>query len=201
MVLVTTKRKVLWDKDLAVTEPEPVVQTPAPLPTPEVVPVVQDQQHVVAVQPKRAYKQRTGNGHESTKTRSLYNTERDSMRAFFLDKGGMIDNDDCVTFKLKALPADVSIFQVTGFISVLHAEVAEGRTQVKDLVAYEAWMRAKYSNLWARYNHPMYVQIRKINNVLVSQGKQPTAKVSDGQKVNVWLKPKFVAFPKKTFGN
>jgi hypothetical protein len=189
LTVISGKRKILWDP-----EPEP---QPAPPPPPKPIQLVTKpkQEEPLAVQPKRTYKQRIGNGHKSTKVRDLYDPERDSMRHnLFLPKNGQISDDDCVDFKPQ-LASEVGIFQITGFISVLHTEVAEGRTQVKDLVAYENWMRTKYGGtLWARYNNPLYVDARKKNNNLIAQGLKPVHKVTKDQAIQVSLTPKFTVF-------
>jgi hypothetical protein len=179
LIIVVGKRKIMW-------EPA-VIEEPAP-PT-----VIIDSQpdftaesnvSTILVEGKRAYKKRTGNGHKSEKTRDLYDHEKDIIRDdLFFPKNGQINNDDCVAFRetrLKDLPAgtssfkEVAIFQITGFVSVLHTRVAEGGILVNDLVAYEAWMRVKYGEtLWARYNLPLYVKTRAINATLISQGQAP----------------------------
>lgn len=202
LTIVTAKRKINW---------EPAIEEPAPLPPPPVKPpspvqTVTTAKKTVAFQTEtkvpRQYKKRVGNGHKKVKVRDLYDNERDIMRyKLFLPKNGQISDDDCVTFKAQHLPAEVAIFQVTGFISVLHTEVAEGKTQVDDLVAYENWMRVKYGGtLWLRYNLPRYVKVRSLNMDLVAQGKQPTLKVEKEKPAQISLTPKFTAFAKKRYG-
>lgn len=202
LTIVTSKRKILWEPEAeeAPVLPPPQSEIEVPIQT------VTTPTQTIAVQPngKRAYKARSGNGHKSTKIRDLYDTERDSMRfKLFLPKNGQISDDDCVAFRSSSLPSEVSIFQVTGFISVLHTEVAEGRTQVNDLPTYETWMRLKYGGtLWARYNHPLYVKVRGQNLDLIAQGLPPTLKVQKDKAIQISLTPKFTAplFKKKYAG-
>ena len=154
----------------------------------------------LVVQPKRAYKKREGNGHKSTKIRDLLDAERDAIRhQLFLPKNGQLDYDDCVTFNQSYFDSGVrpGIFQVTGFISVLPRYVAEGRLEgLRDLAAYENWMRVKYGgSLWARYNHPLYVDVRRRNQDAVAQGQRPTHRVT--QTIQVSLTPKFTTFKKR----
>jgi hypothetical protein len=145
----------------------------------------------VVIQPadtsKRFYAKRFGNGHVSAKIRDLYDSERSKiLRELFLPKNGQIENDDCVCFK-PCLDSEVSIFQITGFVSVLHTEVAEGILQIRDLASYEKWMSNKYGGmLWARYNNPRFVMARQMNAQAIAQGLDPIYKVKNVQPVKTW---------------
>jgi len=173
LTIVMAKRKIRW---------EPAVIVPAPSLPEESPPEIDSQPGIILesngtqtfVQAKRTYKKRLGNGHQSVKVRDLLDGERDSIRKLFLIKDGQIEDDDCVGFKEQVKWEDIGIFQITGFVSVLHTDVAEGIITLKNLGAYETWMRTKYGEtLWARYNLPLYVEIRKQNADLVSQGLPP----------------------------
>lgn len=133
---------------------------------------------VVQEDGRRTYKKRTGNGHTSEKVRDLENFERGMIRDhLFIPKNGQIEDDDCVIFKNNVSEMnEIAIFQITGFISVLHTQVAEGRLMVNDLVAYELWMRTKYGRLWARYNLPIYATARAVNAQAIATGQTPTAR-------------------------
>lgn len=122
-------------------------------------------------------KPRNGNGHASTKKRNLSDPEKDRVRKFFLLKTGIIEDDDCVEFH-KELDQDLGIFQITGFISYLHREVAMGKITFPSAAQslYEEFMKQRH-NLWATYNSPKYVAMR-----------QGTLKIND---------PVFTTFPKK----
>ena len=216
MLTLVGKRRVLWDPAEQINEEGPVIQQApltleqfqASLPGPEVIGIGSEpvpaiaakvQGKAVVIEPKttRAYKQREGNGHKIGKVRGLINPERDRMREFFINHNGQIGDDDCVNNKTFFVASDVTIFQVTGFISVLHNDVAEGQIQLKDLPSYEQWMRAKYGGLWARYNNPMYVTVRKQNQADVAVGKKPSHYLSKEKKVKVWVTPKFSPLPRK----
>jgi hypothetical protein len=70
---------------------------------------------------KRPYKKRLGNGHRSEKRRDLKDHEKRLIRNhLFLPKMGHLKLDDCVNFKRKFNWNDVSIFQITGYVTVLH---------------------------------------------------------------------------------
>jgi hypothetical protein len=219
LTVISTRRKIIWEP----------VDEPAPVSTPQVTAYVPNEQiereclsqrqtlteainvpsthrielpegSTLVVQPKRGYKKRTGNGHKGVKVRDLYDSERDAMRhQLFLPKNGQIDDDDCVAFRNSQFNPEIGIFQVTGFVSVLHRYVAEGRMEgIRDLAAYENWMRVKYGgSLWARYNHPLYVDVRRRNQDAVAQGRSPTHRVARDQTIQVSLTPKFTAFKKR----
>jgi hypothetical protein len=136
---------------------------------------------------------RIGNGHVRSKKRPLASLERDCIRDFFLNLNGQIEDDNCVSFKRDKMPAEVGIFQVTGFVSYLHREVAEGRTVVNNLTDYEQWMRTKYGQLWAQYNSPRFVEVRAANARAIAAGQKPNARVSH----TLPLVPAFTHFPGK----
>jgi hypothetical protein len=172
LTIVLGKRKILWEPEV---EPAPSPSVITVDHQPDIIAVSDNSQ--VLIEGKRAYKKRMGNGHKSEKKRDLRDSERNLIKNFlFIPKNGQIDNDDCVVFKnmIKDELDDIAIFQVTGFVSVLHTDVASGSLMVNDLVAYESWMRTKYGGtLWARYNLPLYVKTRAINATLISQGQAP----------------------------
>ena len=193
---LTCKRKVVWDPSEQIIDGSPITGAPPSLPDsiPTIVPVSDKEAVIIQPKPARTYKQRTGNGHSASKVRSLTNEERDRIRKWYLGKNGVIEDSDCVTFKddhqtvMKTFEG-ITIFQITGFVSLLHAEAAEGRIWLKDQVAYKAWMQEKQGALWARWNNPQYVTVRHANVADIVQGKEPTHKVS--KKIDVWVKPMF----------
>jgi hypothetical protein len=95
---------------------------------------------------------RNGNGHKSTMTRKLNDTEKDQIRAEFIALNGQVHEDACVQVH-KNLPDsnDVGIFQVVGFVSYLHFQVARGKIILRDLTAYEEFLQKKYARLWPKY--------------------------------------------------
>ena len=177
LTIVIAKRKIRWEP-AAVIVPAPlsVEEFQASLPEINTQPdiIVESNGTQTFVQAKRTYKKRVGNGHKIDKVRDLLDGERDTIRKLFLIRDGQIEDDDCVGFKEHVKWEDIGIFQITGFVSVLHTDVAEGIITLKNLGAYETWMRTKYGEtLWARYNLPLYVKTRAINASLISEGQPP----------------------------
>ena len=73
---------------------------------------------------KRTYKKRLGNGHKAVKVRDLNAHEKKLIRThLFLPKNGHLKLNDCVDFKRRFNWNDVSIFQITGYVSVLHRTI------------------------------------------------------------------------------
>lgn len=124
-----------------------------------------------------------GNGHKSDMKRKLLNHEKDKIRAFFISNDGIIEEDACVKFREEALDPIVAIFQVTGFVSYLHREIASGKDIVRqiDMVKYMAWMK-KQKALWAQYNSAKYAGYRqKTQSQTVTQsGVAPSPKLVPG---------------------
>ena len=76
---------------------------------------------------KKMYKQRVGNGHKSVKVRDLKDHEKKLIRNhLFLPKLGHLKLNDCVDFKRKFDWKDISIFQITGYVTVLHQTIKVG---------------------------------------------------------------------------
>lgn len=101
---------------------------------------------------------KSGNGHKSEKKRDLTDTEKDSIRAEFVAQNGTADDDHWVEFK-KGMDDEVAIFQVTGFVSYLHREVARGNIILGNQSAYLTWLKGQYK-LWAQYQSPKYSSYR-----------------------------------------
>jgi hypothetical protein len=102
--------------------------------------------------------QRTGNGHKIAKTRNLNDDEKDSIREFFRDMNGQIEDDACVNYK-KGMSTEVTIFQVTGFVSYLHNQVASGLLKLGNMDTYFDFIKG-HRDLWATYNSPRYRVLR-----------------------------------------
>ena len=132
-------------------------------------------------------KPRNGNGHKSLKNRSLLDGERDDIRAEFMTLNGEIDTDACVRLKADKLSDEVSIFQVTGFMTSLHMKIARGELRVWDMNAYESFLQS-HRDMWARYNSPKYATMRAgAPAIPVTASIQPTVSTT----------PKFTSFPKR----
>lgn len=98
------------------------------------------------------------NGHYARKKRDLQDSERDIIRAAFLSKNGEIEEDACVEIKADLDP-DVTIFQVTGFVTYLHNQIASGSLVVKNMASYEIFIQ-NHRDLWAKYDSPKYRAMR-----------------------------------------
>jgi len=182
------KRVVNWDFNEAIVEEEPVT---TPVPPPRVVIHQTPSMHreytgltdggrhsphykkSLVIQPKPHNR----NGHRSEMVRKLNDSERMWLKNKFLQKNGQIANDDCVAFKGQMISDVIAIFQITGYISVLHRYVALGRLELRDLSAYLNWMEYKYQGLWSQYNNERFTTIRRTNTIARVQGRQPTATI------------------------
>jgi len=201
------RRVVNWDVDEMVVEEEapkaPPAISVAPAParpaTPETssLRVGQTDKSLVAEPKPKVTRNRTGNGHTPEFKRKLNDTERAFFRSSFLRKDGRFEEDGCVTLK-SGVHEDVAIFQVTGFISYLHREVAQGRIELRDLHAYLNWMHTKYEGLWSQYNNPRFTAVRLRNQQARRQGQAPSVTIPfDEVPIQQFTKPKFKAFPRR----
>jgi hypothetical protein len=163
-------RKINWNPNEQIIE-EPEGIPSAPLTSTHTVIQTETTATVVQTRP------RNGNGHRSEMVRKLNDSERAWLKNKFLQKNGMIANDDCVAFKGQMISDVIAIFQITGYISVLHRYVALGRLQLRDLSGYLIWMHTKYLGLWAQYNNPRFTAARMANRDAVYEGRAPTATI------------------------
>jgi hypothetical protein len=104
---------------------------------------------------------RKGNGHKVAKKRALTDSEKDTIKMEFLALNGQIADDACQPIHQKLDP-EVTIFQVTGFVSYLHRKIAEGTQTVRNLDNYLTFIQS-HRDKWATYNSPKYVALRKQN--------------------------------------
>jgi hypothetical protein len=120
-------------------------------------------------------KARNGNGHKKNKKRALTDQERDTIKSAFLGLNGEIAEDACIPIHQKLDP-EVSIFQVTGFVTCLHGNVCGGALTVRDMDSYLKFLQG-HRSLWAMYNSPKYEAMRAKNAtistdpVFASRGK------------------------------
>jgi hypothetical protein len=194
---VTNMRKINWNPQEQIIEMEHI----APSPTPE--PLIHSIVETVPVQGPIRTRIRNGNGHRSGMVRKLNDSERAWLKTKFLQKNGRIANDDCVTFKGQIISDCIAIFQITGYISVLHRYVAMGRLELRDLSGYLNWMHEKYQGLWTQYNNPRFTTARMANRDAVYEGRAPTATIPI-EEVPIMTTagplstmPNFKAFPKR----
>jgi len=92
---------------------------------------------------------RSGNGHKKAKTRKLYDWEKNIIRFEFIKLNGQIHEDACLEIKNR-LGKEVSIFQVTGFVTLLHKYVSLGKLSLPDMTSYVIHLKQKHK-LWAQY--------------------------------------------------
>lgn len=196
------KRRVLWDSGEQIFEGAPVVGAPSPslepiqaptleqfqasLPGPEVIGIAEKEVIIVQPKPTRNYKQRTGNGHAVAKVRKLTDEEKTKIRKWYVIKSGMIDKRDCTEFKIDCFPSEITVWQITGFVSLLHNEVAEGVIGLPQILSYVNWIKDRQGALWARWNNPQYIKVRHANVADTIQGKPPSHRVS--KKIDIWIR-------------
>ena len=81
-----------------------------------------------------------GNGHRSLKKRKLNDFEKNYIQQKFYSLEGQLYRNDCVNMRqyLNSIQSesDISPFQVTGFITYLHKEVAKGEIVFQDMDTY-----------------------------------------------------------------
>jgi hypothetical protein len=162
MDAVIRTRKIVWTPKVAV-QPPPIKESPP--------------EHKVLIQAK-TYPKRTGNGHKVEKKRALNPTEKDCIRTWFLQRNGQLENKDCRHFITMYLSdsSEVAIFQITGYVSYLHREVACGRVIPRNIDAYVTWVRMKQgmSNFYCR---PNVTEVRKQNWAKISRGEVPNLRI------------------------
>ena len=159
-----SRRKILWD-------PEPVAEvTVTETSTQTVVTAtIEASPNVTRNAPtgprrriRTAHAKTSGNGHVVAKTRDLKEFERTKIETkLFIPNNGQIKNDMCVEFKMKHLPDDVTIFQVTGYVTALHGKVARGKLHLQNMATYEAFIR-QHRTLWRTYDSERYRSMRRL---------------------------------------
>jgi hypothetical protein len=104
--------------------------------------------------------QRNGNGHASGKKRQLNDPEKDNIKAEFMAINGEFeDAKKSCTALLPQMGTDITVWQVTGFVSYLHREIAANKLQVPDMDAYMRFLE-NHRRLWAQYNSQKYQNLR-----------------------------------------
>jgi len=120
---------------------------------------------------------RSGNGHKIEKKRNLFDEEKDTIRRWFLDVNGQIENDACVAFRTTNMDPEVAIFQVVGFVSYLHLCIAAGKLLIRDMTSYLEFLKG-HRALWATYNSPRYQRLRAKLGIAEPATKVATAAVA-----------------------
>jgi len=91
---------------------------------------------IVSLNGKACKSAESGNGHRFTAKRPLTENERTLIRRWWLKRGGIVTTNDVVNFRKLLLPDDVGIFQIGGYISVLHRALARGELTIANIQAY-----------------------------------------------------------------
>lgn len=116
---------------------------------------------------------RNGNGHKIEKVRDLDDNEKDILRTEFMAFNGQFLYKDCSKNLKPRMGSDIAIWQVTGFISYLHAEVARGNIILEDLPKYLEFLKEKYPSLSKQYDSPKFQQLRAQKTVAQSVTQTP----------------------------
>lgn len=96
---------------------------------------------------------KNGNGHKIGKKRKLTHLEKQKIKEAFIKVGGIIEEDFCK--KIHQNMNNVSIFQVTGYVTSLHSKVSRKKISIPDFNTYAQWMR-KRRKKWASYKSDRY---------------------------------------------
>ena len=100
------------------------------------------------------------NRHKKAKTRNLTEDEKALIRNEFLKLNGIFLESKKDASRIKAmLPADVTVFQVSGEIFKLHRLVKEDKLRVDNRAAYFAALN-KRRRRWATYKSERYRKLR-----------------------------------------
>ena len=106
---------------------------------------------------------RNGNGHVANIKRKLNDTEKDEIRADFLRLNGEYeDSKKSCTVLLPHMGSEITVWQITGFVSFLHREIASNNFSVPDMDSYMKFLE-NHKKLWAQYNSPKYKNLRAGN--------------------------------------
>lgn len=116
---------------------------------------------------------RNGNGHKIEKVRDLNDQEKDILRSEFLSSNGQFLYKDCSKNLKPRMGMDIAIWQVTGFISYLHAEVARGNIDLPNLPQYLEFLKEKYPSLSKQYDSPKFQELRAQKTVAQAVTQTP----------------------------
>jgi len=106
---------------------------------------------------------RNGNGHAINIKRKLNDTEKNEIRADFTRLNGEYeDAKKSCTVLLPHMGSEITVWQVTGFVSFLHREIASNGFTVPDMASYLKFL-GNHKKLWAQYNSPKYQALRAKN--------------------------------------
>lgn len=147
-VIKTIKNKeecvaMVKDVILPMMAKEQQSQTKEVTQTKEVVPTIKEEpkqlkEHTNSLVPPV----QSGNGHKVEKINPLEEWEKDLIRSEFIKLNGEILRDTCLEIK-KKLNKNTAIFQVTGFVSLLHKYVLKGELNLPSLGHYHYFQHLK----------------------------------------------------------
>ena len=129
---------------------------------------------------------KNGNGHKSLKVREMTDSEKRVLKSRFMHKNGEFKLDDIVRFKNTAALdlSGLSVFQLTGFVSSLHREVACGRIKLENPESYARWIKdpsnplfSKYPGKKCFYDIPEVRRVREANWGKIAIGLVPDEKL------------------------
>jgi len=171
MTPVLTRRKIIWDDDPVDIKPlkHAVARR---IDAPELIVSKKYTAHVAKKHsgvcindPDQSSE--SGNGHRFTAKRPLTEVERGFIRNWWLKRGGIVTTNNVVEFLHTRLKDDVGIFQVSGYISVLHRALARGELKIADVQAYNKNRKSRGQS-WISVGHtvsddphPKFVTIAK----------------------------------------
>jgi hypothetical protein len=187
MNLTGYRRKIFWEPE---PEPIPEVKVVAEIKIQKPKKPANATTPPILHSPKR-------NGHKSNKERELIEQERAYIKSIFMSLSGCLNASSkmcsflCnklnetkesirLTQKIPGILADLSVFQVTGYVSVLHRHIAKGTLDLESSEKrdrYLSWMQSRYK-LWARYNSEKYRHYREKN--IMIPGHQPSRRYVHG---------------------
>ena len=116
---------------------------------------------VQSVQSNSLIPVQSGNGHKSEKVNALEEWEKDLIRSEFIKLNGEILRDTCLDIK-KKLNKDTAIFQVTGFVSLLHKYALKGEINLPCLDRYYNFQYLK------KHGEEEYRQTTKSNSQVMT---------------------------------
>ena len=119
------------------------------------------------------------NKHQVLYRRDLTDHEQTIIKVEFLKLNGIFESlkKDCTRIRAK-LGNDVSVFQVSGFVTRLHQQVMAGELEVRDINAYRAAIRSHRKH-WLTYEGDKYDEMRsRVRTPRASRGPdRPTHRV------------------------
>lgn len=161
-----SSRQIDWDEE---TEVEEVVQETAAetvlqtKPEPEIVsePDVAVDTTSVESKPK--------NGHKKQKVRDLNESEEEAIREQFLNDNGMLEYDAIKTRYRYHVADDIYTYQISGFVTSLHAAVLRGELEMPKIKSYLNYRLEKNPELSSSKHYLKFVGSKAYKDQLTDQ--------------------------------